>query len=300
MHDIQAVVSGPVAQVLGEHARRRWRRLTGEKGPVASVGSDPWPTMVRAELHDVEVGVVRTRAQYGELAEVRETERLLRSMIEAASEHIFIENQYLSAEGIGRALAARLAEEDPPSVVAITSKASEGWLEQQTIDALRTRWCRELRDADHCERFGAYYPVNAASEPVIVHSKLVVVDDELLYLGSANLANRSMALDTECGLAVDATDRPDIRDAITSLTRRLLAEHLGIGNAAFWEQERTHTLKAAVDARAGGARTLEPLPLDGPEISDVMEPIVELADPDQALSLSHLVRELTGADPKDF
>ena len=32
------------------------------------------------------------------------------------------------------------------------------------------------------------------------------VDDRWLYIGSANLANRSMVLDSECGLAIDAGD----------------------------------------------------------------------------------------------
>ena len=32
----------------------------------------------------------------------------------------------------------------------------------------------------------------------------MIVDDRLLVVGSANLANRSMALDTECNLAIEA------------------------------------------------------------------------------------------------
>ena len=39
----------------------------------------------------------------------------------------------------------------------------------------------------------------------MIHSKVMVVDDFLLRIGSANLNNRSMGTDTECDLAFAAT-----------------------------------------------------------------------------------------------
>ena len=38
----------------------------------------------------------------------------------------------------------------------------------------------------------------------MVHSKVMIVDDTLLRVGSANLNNRSMGTDTECDLALEA------------------------------------------------------------------------------------------------
>ena len=40
---------------------------------------------------------------------------------------------------------------------------------------------------------------------VMVHSKVMIVDDRFLRVGSANLNNRSMGADTECDLAFEAT-----------------------------------------------------------------------------------------------
>jgi phospholipase D1/2 len=60
-----------------------------------------------------------------------------------------------------------------------------------------------------------------------VHSKLTIVDDEWLRVGSANFANRSMGVDTECDLVIEAGG-PDMRAAIVAARDGLLAEHLGV------------------------------------------------------------------------
>jgi phosphatidylserine/phosphatidylglycerophosphate/cardiolipin synthase-like enzyme len=52
------------------------------------------------------------------------------------------------------------------------------------------------------------------------------VDDTFLRIGSSNLNNRSIGLDTECDLAIEATS-DDVRQTIMGLRNRLLAEHLG-------------------------------------------------------------------------
>ncbi len=39
----------------------------------------------------------------------------------------------------------------------------------------------------------------------MVHSKVMIVDDGFLRVGSANLNNRSMGADTECDLAFEAS-----------------------------------------------------------------------------------------------
>ena len=59
-----------------------------------------------------------------------------------------------------------------------------------------------------------------------VHAKVMIVDDRCARVGSANLSNRSMGLDTECDLVLDAELDPRLGAAIASLRNRLLAEHL--------------------------------------------------------------------------
>src|SRR5690606_10575103 len=61
-----------------------------------------------------------------------------------------------------------------------------------------------------------------------VHSKLMIVDDRFMTVGSANLTNRSMSLDSEANVSWEAghADRAQ-RSAIRRARVRLLLEHVG-------------------------------------------------------------------------
>jgi phosphatidylserine/phosphatidylglycerophosphate/cardiolipin synthase-like enzyme len=97
------------------------------------------------------------------------------------------------------------------------------------MDVLRARVLRTLRDADRHGRQRVYYPTvpDLSEGCLMVHAKLMIVDDRLLRIGSSNLSNRSMGLDTECDLCISAGDEGD-RAAIVGLRRRLTAMFLGV------------------------------------------------------------------------
>ena len=119
---------------------------------------------------------------------------------------IYFENQYLTSYRIGEALTRRLEENDGPEIVIVMPFKTGGWLEQHTMDVLRSRILNKLRHADRHDHMRVYYP-RIAKDPfsaVMVHAKIMVVDDNLARVGSANLSNRSMGLDSECDLAVAA------------------------------------------------------------------------------------------------
>ncbi|HSN55382.1 MAG TPA: hypothetical protein VLT32_11950, partial [Candidatus Sulfomarinibacteraceae bacterium] len=105
---------------------------------------------------------------------------------------------------------------------------------------------------------------------------------------SANLSNRSMCLDSECGLGFDAGDRADVSAGLRDLRLRLLAEHLGTVPETMAEREKEGGLLAAVAALEGGRRTLRDLPDDGPELPDALEPLARLADPKRSVGLGEL------------
>jgi phosphatidylserine/phosphatidylglycerophosphate/cardiolipin synthase-like enzyme len=85
---------------------------------------------------------------------------------------------------------------------------------------------------DANDRYRLYCPTlqgpDDSEQCINVHSKVLIVDDELLTLGSANLASRSLCLDTECNIAIEAGEDAKVRSAIAGLRERLLAEHLGV------------------------------------------------------------------------
>jgi phospholipase D1/2 len=89
---------------------------------------------------------------------------------------------------------------------------------------------RDLKAADRHDRFRIFHPVAAGGTPIYVHAKIMIVDDAVLRVGSSNLNNRSMGLDTECDLALEAdlVHGDDLRAQIRALRHDILAEHLGV------------------------------------------------------------------------
>jgi phospholipase D1/2 len=228
VHDVMLAVDSGAARALQSVASERWRRATGRALPTAHAASDPWPASLFPMFSDVDVALARTVPAGRNEPAVTEVEALHLDLIAAARRYIYIENQYFTSKVLGNALAARLAEPAGPEVVVVSRLVSSGWLEAPTMSALRTVLMRKLWDADAHGRFHAWHPDTPGEPACDVHSKLMIVDDEWLRVGSANFANRSMGLDTECDLVLEARGDSATRTAIASVRNALLAEHLGV------------------------------------------------------------------------
>lgn len=283
-HDVQVMVDGHAALALGELARERWLRATCSRIAISHSARrrDLWPASVKPDLENVQVGIARTLPQYGSNPEVREVERLYLDAIQAAQRFIYIETQYLTSKAIGAALASRLEEPNGPQILIVLHPSSDGWLEQHTMDVLRGRLLGRLRAADKHGRLGLYYPhlPGLMHQCMSVHSKVLIMDDELARVGSANLSNRSMGFDTECDLAVEASGHSHIRQGIAAFRNRLLAEHLGVAVSTVQEsfaQEQSPI--AAVENLRCGERTLKIFDGQIPSDLDSLVPDSEIVDP---------------------
>lgn len=288
-HDIQMMASGEAARSLGELARERWHRATGKqaKAPATSPSSDPWPGWVRPDATHVEVGIARTQPAFEGAEPVREIEQLYKDAIERAQRSIFIENQFLTSTIIGEALAERLKDPRGPEIVIILRLNGSDWLEQFTMDVLRERLLRYLIKSDGHKRLGLYYAHCQGMDDgcIGLHSKVAVFDDDLVRIGSANLTNRSMRLDTECDLAVEAEGDERIRAAIEGFRHRLLGEHLGVKPEQVAETALAEkSLLKAVERLRGGSRSLEPFDLSQPSDFDPWVPGAEVVDPERPMA----------------
>jgi len=266
VHDVQMIVDGDAARALGEVARARWLAATGRPLPEAAPagGPDPWPAGVTPEMHGVPVGISRTLPALGRGADVHEVLALTLDAIAAARGFIYIESQYLTSAAVGQALARRLAEPDGPEVVAVLPREECGWLERSSMGVMRARLLRRLREADRFSRLRLFHPTVPGLDGACmnVHAKVLIVDETLARVGSSNLSNRSMGLDTECDLVLDAGADPRLREGIAGLRDRLLGEHLGAEPAAVaGALAGCGSLVATIDRLRGGPRSLEPLPL---------------------------------------
>lgn len=299
-HDIQVMVDGEAAAALGELVRERWWRGTGRHvRPPGPSASDPWPPQVSPDVEDTPVGIARTLPPYNGHGEVREVERLYLDSIAAARRHIYIENQYFTSAVVGGMLSARLQERDGPEVVLVLPQRTSGWLEETTMGVLRSRLLERLRASDRYGRLRAYYPVvpDLGENWINVHSKVFIVDDALARVGSSNLNNRSMGLDTECDLAIDAAGDARIARSVERFRDRLLGEHLGQPPQAVTERLReTGSLVAAVESLRGGKRTLTDLNGEVPEWLDELVPDTAIVDPERPIEPDKLIQQFFSDD----
>ena len=228
-HDATMALSGPAARALDELARERWACAGGGELPEVNRHAKIWPQDLVPHFEKVQVAIARTQPAYGATVEAHEIEALYLDMIGRARRHVYMEGQYFASGVIAEAIARRLAEPDGPEFVLVTPQQAHGWLEQVAMDTARSRLVEAVKNYDKDNRFRMYMPFTAAGKPIYVHAKIMVVDDEVLRVGSSNLNNRSLRLDTECDVAIDAMvpGNEEVRHTIRGLRDDLIAEHLG-------------------------------------------------------------------------
>jgi phosphatidylserine/phosphatidylglycerophosphate/cardiolipin synthase-like enzyme/uncharacterized membrane protein YdjX (TVP38/TMEM64 family) len=304
-HDVQAIVDGDAAKALGALCRDRWQRATRQTiDPVSGARTfDPWPAGLAPAITDVPVAIARTDPGYRTHPPLGEIRHLYVDAIRKATRALYLENQYFSSSVVGDALADRLGSSNAPEVVVVSRLTEEDWLEQNTMGALRARLHGRLERVASPDRYRLLYarvPGLADDAQLNVHSKVLIMDDELVSVGSANFNNRSMGFDTECNIAIEARGEARISAAIAHLRDRLLAEHLGIAPHAVAAElaRRDGSLVRAIEALRRPGRTLEPI---DPVINDEIEqrlPPAALVDPERPASADELVRMFVPPDTR--
>ncbi len=256
-HDIQAYLRGrELAASLTELFTARWTRAGGEAIPPEQLTPEAASTYVAQNVMPLSVklaGLNRTDPNA-----VPEGEKpcleILRSHEEAiagAQQIIYAETQYMSSHLITEALERRMRQAELPKLelVFILNMRGETLKEQAAVGLAQAQNIGRLRKTaeETGHRLGLYYTnphCHEGEEPeraTYIHSKLMIVDDRVMLVGSANLTNRSMGVDSELNLVVDAGA------SAAAARRTLLAEHTGGP-----ELDLTEGLVAKLDAIAAG------------------------------------------------
>ena len=291
-HDVQIMVEGEAAAKLGELARARWLRATGNAlpPPERKAGQSAWPEHVQPDIQDCRIAIARTLSAFCEFPETREVERLYLDAIAAAEQFIYIENQYFTSDVVTKALVETLKAENGPEVVLVLPFKTGGWLEQNTMDILRCNALDTLKQADRYDRLRVYYPHRdeLGDNTISVHSKMLIIDDRLMRVGSSNLSNRSMGLDSECDLAIEAENAAQSA-AIRHFRNRLLAEHLDASESEVEANCREHgSLIQTIAALNTQKRYLKPLETVASEVIKEALPQEKLIDPERPISSREL------------
>ncbi len=214
-HDAAVRLEGPVVADVAEHFRMRWHEVTGESLPAAST-----PPGFEG---GVEAQIVRTVPERIYRAVPRGDFRILESYVRAfrdARRFIYAENQFLWSPEIAAVLIDKIV--DPPSedfriLLVLPARPNSG--DDDTRGVL-AELIEADADAGRVLACTLYARTSAVFDPVYVHAKIGIVDDEWLTIGSANLNEHSLFNDTEMNVVLRD---PDL---VTSTRLRLWAEHL--------------------------------------------------------------------------
>lgn len=283
-HDASMIMEGEVAAALSELGQDRWICAGGKPmKELSPAGDSPWPESLEAAFENVEIGIARTRAAYREWAQVDEVEQLFLAHVARAKQFIYAESQYFASRTVAEAIVKRVQEDNPPEIVIVHPANADGWLEQQAMDHARAELVRCIERADRQHRFSLWMPFTG-NIPIYVHAKVMIVDDEVLRIGSANLNNRSMGLDSECDVFIDAA-RPGnghAAEGIAKLRYSLLAEHLGLKEESMAELLQQYgSMAGVIDVQGtAGRRTLRRY--NPPQLTEIEKALADsqLLDPE--------------------
>ncbi|EGL53061.1 MAG: VTT domain-containing protein [Pseudomonadota bacterium] len=298
-HDVQMMVQGEAAAALGDLARERWLKATGEKlnKPSQKSGS-AWPEYIEPWFKDIEIGISRTMPQYRDQKEIREVEQLYIDSLKAAENLIYMENQYFTSWKVADLLAERLQERDGPDVVLVLPLMTGGWLEQATMDVLRYRVACKLKEADKHNRLRLCYPHRdeLGDSYISVHAKITVIDDCLMRVGSANLSNRSMGFDSECDLVIEA-ETDEHKATVSRFRERLLTEHFGMTADELRQNlSQEGSLIRLIDARQENSHTLRELDCSVSDYANQMLPDSAIVDPERPIETEKLTKMFIPVD----
>lgn len=296
-HDVQMALTGPIAGVLQELCAQRWKRATGEvlTTPPKRAADAIWPDELSIDISEREIGLARTYAPFDPYPGVREIEDLHLRVIAAAQRYLYFENQYLSTRRLTEALIKRLREADGPEILIVLTQDTDGWIEEHTMGLLRNRLLERLHEADAHDRLRVVYPevrgADGNAVAVYVHAKVLIADDRIVKIGSSNLSNRSMRVDSELDLTIAETEP---FPAAARLLHRLLADHLGTTPDAIANKlEEQKSLRALLDAQPAAAdHALVPIRYGCEGEMERQLADSQLLDPEEPIDPAYWIRQM--------
>ena len=260
-HDLLVDIVGPAVGDVTENFVQRWNQATRFAGhhhayPSPAEADDVCELELPPSLGNTTVQIVRTirhdlyRGTRGWIPEhafdlakgessIHET---VHRWIDAAASSIYIENQYLMApDTLERLRAAAERGVDVITVVPFVPDPNLALYPKARLAETRAaleRLARERRFG----MFGLRHP-GESGKPIYVHAKLLIVDDSVMTIGSANFWPPSYSRDSELNVCIW---HPELARATRT---RLWAEHIGGASVATLGE-----WLAIADARSDGAR----------------------------------------------
>jgi phosphatidylserine/phosphatidylglycerophosphate/cardiolipin synthase-like enzyme len=273
-HDVHSRIEGPAVSMLERHFVALWNTASKE-AKKQKLDEEPitlWPADASPNQSAQAMQWVFTAGKDGTSAldpyhkGVTEVFDAYASAIEAAQSYIYIENQYFRSDELTQKLIARLRKNKQLELIVLVPNAPEEslkdpitrfsqWVENQQIHALTQE------NSSQKPRIGFFSLCQGRGRFPYVHSKIMLIDDKWLTVGTANINPRGFFLDMESNLLVRD-------DKVTQALRaRLWKEHLGVdtsrwnpaagGAIDFWLKAAASNTEAIRHGRRGASSVVE-------------------------------------------
>lgn len=242
-HEVQVALAGAPARSLVDHFVDRWHHATGELlDAEALVLPEPAANpriSVTLPMPETTIALSRTVPDDGVNEPAQEIRNLYVDAIASADRLVYVETQYLTSAAVRDALVRRMTDASRPQldILVVLPQKPERFKEELTVGLSQAQIIGGLaaiaRATGH--GFGVY---NVAADDagaadgetfVYIHSKVMIIDDRFLTVGSANLTNRSMSIDSEINVTFTSHHgNAFVERAIRRARLRLMTEHLGV------------------------------------------------------------------------
>jgi phosphatidylserine/phosphatidylglycerophosphate/cardiolipin synthase-like enzyme len=237
-HDAAGFVTGALAVRVADVFVERWQRATGELLSLPPARSSDGIELVGTlPVGCGRFGLETTYAPLDDAPGVYQVRDFYLRNIHDAEHSIYLETQYFTSREIHDALVERMRDRRKPrlNLVLIMPENAGSPKERLTLGDAQEEILASLCSvaASSGCHLRAYYSAghDANGDEVVtfIHSKIAIFDDRVFSVGSANLTNRSMRLDTELNLSFTAEHPHDALVAdIAAIRASLIAEHAGL------------------------------------------------------------------------
>jgi phosphatidylserine/phosphatidylglycerophosphate/cardiolipin synthase-like enzyme len=257
-HDIGAQLEGLIAHDLEREFVEQWNRERNNSMAKALAGWKPFEELTQvaasgadksADLNKHPVQMLRTVSAGPDSSNIRRDDiwRGYFRLIARATHFIYLENQYFHEPRLADAIVKQAESQSELIVIVMVGTGTD---DRQTVDpkatglelakqramvdatqnafAMRLEFFKRLSVAPLTPNRLRVYTLNYSGG--ILHSKLILVDDEALSMGSANANPRGFFFDTELNVMLDHAE------TVRTFRHRLWAHELGIalGKVAAW------------------------------------------------------------------
>lgn len=217
-HDIHSLIEGPVVKLLQGHFADIWNEINKNNSSnlisnklfeqteynLKSHGKD----LLKEFPHIVEIKL--TRPDYNTSnykSTINSIYEWYLNVIKRAARYVYIENQYLRNDSLVTELINQVKKKEKLQIIIVLPAKAEEEPDMFTLHAefVQHTLLNKLKKTNP-KRIGIYSLRNPTGGFIYVHSKVMIVDDELLTIGSANTNPRSFYLDNELNISIQNKD----------------------------------------------------------------------------------------------